>query len=283
MDRHGHLKPGPDYVIGAEFQGEPIMLYFTPTPGHYEAVLPPNLQDASLDDDLQALLEQAAQCPRCPLQDLRSPHFKIDGESENSTEGVSPHKLAWVHLRLEQDTSFIEEVYARLHGANGGDWDMRQVITEEIKELIDRHMTRLSQMGRLVSILGAPYLETALCRPDAPLHASIISPLLLSVEAIGLQQHRTQMNLPGPLSLLYKRVLACLPSQAAPPVFATFVPLLVPRSEVPRGQERTAPLANTHKSLLESDDARYVRSSRKSGHCVCVCERERERERDEWM
>jgi hypothetical protein len=38
------LRPGKDYMIGSEFEGAPISLYYTPSPGHYEVISLPQVR-----------------------------------------------------------------------------------------------------------------------------------------------------------------------------------------------------------------------------------------------
>jgi hypothetical protein len=40
------LRPGKDYMIGTEFGGPPISLYYTPSPGHYEVISLPQVRAA---------------------------------------------------------------------------------------------------------------------------------------------------------------------------------------------------------------------------------------------
>jgi hypothetical protein len=158
MDRQGQLRPGKDYMIGTEFEGSPISLYYTPSPGHYEVIMlpqPPELQ-ASLDEEI-AQIEHV-------LETTQPPHVELPAQL-----------LCNVYFRLEAEAGLIEEI-------SGSGWlsarEIKQAIEAELKERASIFFARFFRYRQIVGRLGVKYLIKYLENTDFNLHTEVLYSLL---------------------------------------------------------------------------------------------------------
>lgn len=159
MDRQGKLRPGKDYMIGTEFGGPPISLYYTPSPGHYEVISlpqPAELQ-TSVEEDLQQIESIVSSTP--------PPHLELPAQL-----------LCSVYFRLEAEVGLIEEC------ARSG-WlsarEIKQAIDAELRERAGVFFARFFRYRQIILHLGVPYLLKYLDqKPDFNLHAEVLYQLL---------------------------------------------------------------------------------------------------------
>jgi hypothetical protein len=160
MDKNGILRPGKDYMIGTHYEGSPISLYYTPSPGHYEVMMlpqPPELR-TSLEEDIIHL--------EYFLETTRVPHIDLPAQN-----------LCSVFFRLEAEVSLIEQV------AKQGGWlaarEIKQAIDAEVHERSTAFFSSFSRYRRIIKQLGLGYLlENYSKKPDFNLHAEVLCGLL---------------------------------------------------------------------------------------------------------
>jgi len=159
MNRQGKLSPGKDYLIGSNFEGQPISLYYTPSPGHYEVIAlpqPPEKQ-TSIDEDL-AQLEHAIQTTPSPYTD------------------VPARLLCNTYFRLEAEVALIEEI-------SKTNWltarEIKQAIDAELYERADQFFRNFARYCKIIGQLGVQYMIAYMeSKPDFNLHTEILFTLL---------------------------------------------------------------------------------------------------------
>ncbi|KAL6069509.1 OTU domain-containing protein [Balamuthia mandrillaris] len=227
------LAPGRDLIIGSQFASEgngdkqqrssqrglPILLYFTPTPGHYEALSLPSDKDApaNLIDTFDQLSQRVSlyldgALDMIPSFSLVSFYFKLEtnGMFFSCVVALLSFCSEWL-LHTNNSTvkgNLVQEIYSRL--SNRESREIKQAIEVELNERVSKQLTLISRFKALLDELGKPYLEKLAKLPEWHIDGEVLSTLLADALAFGPERELLVRG-SGPLSQLTERALACCP------------------------------------------------------------------------
>eukprot|EP01090_Pellita_catalonica_P004089 TRINITY_DN13931_c0_g1_i1.p1 TRINITY_DN13931_c0_g1~~TRINITY_DN13931_c0_g1_i1.p1 ORF type:complete len:739 (+),score=124.96 TRINITY_DN13931_c0_g1_i1:65-2281(+) len=194
-DIHGVITPGKDFIIGEEYAKEskmdPLLLYYTPSPGHYESFSQPVLvmptPSLTLTEELQAMEK-----------------VKVI-EARNVTE---------LFFKIEAEISQIEEIYSKQRSFNVANLVDKNLQSAIQNELLSRSSIIFNLIKRFLHLIllriGKGYLKSIHMHKDYFLHEELIT-ALVDDDLLFIDGALEQIG-DGPLSDLVDRLRKVAPS-----------------------------------------------------------------------
>jgi len=153
------LCPGTDYVIGSAHKQDPITLFFTPSPGHYE-VLQSNSDTTTLQEKLESLLQI----------------LKMTVASE-LCRYVPAASVCDIYFMIEREGVCVKEIKKELDRLNPND-DLALAIRAELLDRANKLGAHISQFKAAMQQLGTTYLDSLPRTLQHWLHTEILAPLM---------------------------------------------------------------------------------------------------------
>eukprot|EP01087_Luapelamoeba_hula_P015392 TRINITY_DN4594_c0_g1_i2.p1 TRINITY_DN4594_c0_g1~~TRINITY_DN4594_c0_g1_i2.p1 ORF type:complete len:1051 (+),score=220.86 TRINITY_DN4594_c0_g1_i2:132-3284(+) len=177
-DNNLAIYPGVEYCVGAKYAQSPsINLYFTPTPGHYEA-----LKDGPTG--------------RTPPESSESlwKRFVKETSSMKDFTKLSPLLVCNCFFMLAKEGELIQKLFENFSAV--GDTDLIKVLYNDMSERAKLLNSRLRTLNQVLQKLDENYVNTVKTDRSYPIYDEIISTLIGASKA----QTEGEESIGGPLT-----------------------------------------------------------------------------------
>lgn len=194
-DLDGNLIPGKDYIIG-DGAGIPLVLYFTPSPGHYEVLVPQNCKEFTMSDHMKV------------LENIYLNFQKSGGDFGT----VPPSPICAAFFKIAEEALRIREIGNNLHQGQA-QGDLRAAIVMDIQ---DRSLTLIKNMKVFWSMLNniGPRYTALRNDPREFIYLEVIETIFKDA-MLWNGDSLVQLG-QGPLSQLYTLVYKILTESTSP-------------------------------------------------------------------
>eukprot|EP01087_Luapelamoeba_hula_P001351 TRINITY_DN1109_c0_g1_i1.p1 TRINITY_DN1109_c0_g1~~TRINITY_DN1109_c0_g1_i1.p1 ORF type:complete len:790 (+),score=143.82 TRINITY_DN1109_c0_g1_i1:258-2627(+) len=259
ITQDGQLHPGPDYIINPHFKRDPITLFFTPSPGHYEALIFRQPQQQHSQQQQQQHSQQQSQhtthngsVESMSVTDL---FMAIYNAQEHDVPVAAP-VVCKLYLKLEEETQRLGSIMTSYNNIRNDD-DMKRVMESDILEAKKKLTSDIINLTAVVGRLGKSYIASLQEHSDSILYQEIINPLV--DDTLVFSGHECLNVGKGPLSTLYDAVQRCDPKQGQ-----SFTSMIVSLSlSLSHTHTHTQHTQHTHNSLRGFRLAARQRQSRR--------------------
>jgi hypothetical protein len=203
MDLDGNLIPGKDYNIG-NGNGTPLVLYFTPSPGHYEVLVRQNRKELTMSEHMKN------------LENIIS-NFQSSGQDFNQ---VPPAPICAAFFKIAEEAMQIREIAKNMSQAPD---ELKPVISMDIQERCTLLLKNMKVFWSTLSYISPRYLA-ARGDPREFIYLEVINTIFK--DAIAWGGDKLMAVGTGPLSQVYNLAAQAFNSMAQPQHFAGGQPQL---------------------------------------------------------
>jgi len=219
----GQLIPGPDFVVAGPSDGvepacsagRPVLLMYSPFPGHYEALFPPS----PLSQGHSGLLSSSSSAPLNEATNHKTLLSDVEAVC-SSPEAPSPDAICALFFRLEFEGECLKQLSRKCGDARG---EMYSTLVSEFRGRSTDLLKGIAVFHALLERLGRSFLQGLAEKPLLHEWAvfSEILPHLFEDEIFFDGLVRVAPGR-GPLSRLYELVSSLSSAQAPSSPFAFY-------------------------------------------------------------
>lgn len=186
------IEPGPDYKIGPkDSKSSPILLHYTPSPGHYEILMHKNREKNFLEEEVVKLVTT--------VQNM--------SDEERSKFTVKPFDICKILFLMEQETEVLREMYQSTMKLMDP-YEVRNLIKDELKQRISKMFEFVENFLNTLALLSPSYFIDYYQQTSLDQFEKVLDPVISSLLGDELQfRHDGRVETAtGPLSSICDRL-----------------------------------------------------------------------------